>query len=320
MEAIRSYLDNIFANLPRTKDVLHAKKEMLANMEEKYHAYKDEGRSENEAVGSVISEFGNIDELLNELAIEKPVPNKAVRALTKQEVTDWLDLKRRSGLMVAFGVFLCIAGAASVVLMSTMGQWVFGHFSLPASTKSVFGVVLMLIMIVAAVALFIYSGMRLEKYKFMKGSFELPELLRKNIEDKKDQFTKAYTFANISGVSLCILAPLAIILPSIFLENIPVEAWVVVMLLLVACAVFLFVYFGTMMECYDRLLKTGDYSEEPKNKVINAVSAAIWPLAILVFFLLGFLGGLWRIAWIVFPITALLYSVFYGIFKAVKKD
>ncbi|MDZ7796718.1 MAG: hypothetical protein U5N56_06610 [Candidatus Marinimicrobia bacterium] len=204
--------------------------------------------------------------------------------------------------------------------MSTMGQWVFGKYSLPARTGSAVGVVLMLLMVVAAVALFIYSGMRLEKFKFIQGSFILPGSLKKSIEDKKDQFTKSFTFAIIAGVSLCILAPLVIILPSIFLENIPAATWVIVMLLLVACAVFLFVYFGTIMDSYERLLKTGEYSEEPKDKIVNAVSAAIWPLAILVFFLLGFIGGLWHIAWIVFPITALLYSVFYAIFKAVKKD
>ncbi|MDZ7796717.1 MAG: hypothetical protein U5N56_06605 [Candidatus Marinimicrobia bacterium] len=67
---------------------------------------KMKGALENEAVGSVISEFGNIDELLNELAIEKPVPKKTVRTVSKQEAMDWLDRKRRSGLMVAFGVFL----------------------------------------------------------------------------------------------------------------------------------------------------------------------------------------------------------------------
>ncbi len=320
MEAIRSYIDNVFANLPKTKEVLRAKEEMLANMEEKYLAYKDEGRSENEAVGSVISEFGNMDELLTEFGIEKPDPERTHRTVSQQEAMEWLDLKRRSGLMTAFGVFLIIAGAAAVVCMNTMGQWGFRNFSLPANTGSAVGVVLMLLMVVTAVALFIYSGMRLEKFKFIQGPFTLPDALKKNIEDKKDKFTKTFTFAIISGVSLCILAPLAIILPVIFLDSTPVSLWVILMLLLVGCAVFMFTYFGSIMSGYDRLLKTGDYSEEPENKISQAVSSAIWPLAVLVFLLMGFLGGLWHIAWIVFPAAALLSAVFYAIFKAVRKD
>ena len=319
MEAIRSYLDNVFANLPQTAEVLRAKEEMLANMEEKYHAYKEEGRSENEAIGSVISEFGNIDELLSEFAIQTPASRKTAKILSKQEVRDWLDLKRRSGLMTAFGVFLIIAGVASVVCMSTIDQWEFANITLSAGTGAVMGVVLMLLLIVAAVAFFIYSGMRLEKFKFMEQAFVLPDALKKNIEDKKDQFTKPFTAAIIAGVGLCILAPLAIILPVTFLEKGPVSLWVILMLLLVACAVFMFTYFGAIMDSYDRLLKTGDFKDEPGNKIVQAVSSAVWPLATLVFLLMGFLGGLWHIAWIIFPITAILYGIFHTIFKALEK-
>ena len=67
MDTINTYLDNIFATLPKTEAVLRARTELQASMEEKYQALKDEGKSENEAVGSVISEFGNIDELIAEL-------------------------------------------------------------------------------------------------------------------------------------------------------------------------------------------------------------------------------------------------------------
>ena len=45
------------------------KEEILSNMEEKYRELKKQGHSENEAIGTVISEFGNIDELVRELGI-----------------------------------------------------------------------------------------------------------------------------------------------------------------------------------------------------------------------------------------------------------
>ena len=38
-------------------------------MEEKYRELKRSGKSENEAIGIVISEFGNINELIDELGI-----------------------------------------------------------------------------------------------------------------------------------------------------------------------------------------------------------------------------------------------------------
>lgn len=69
MDTIAAYLNNMFASLPRTEQTYNLKQDLLANMEEKYHELKKEGKSENEAVGIVISEFGNIDELIEELGL-----------------------------------------------------------------------------------------------------------------------------------------------------------------------------------------------------------------------------------------------------------
>ena len=40
-------------------------------MEDKYTELKNEGKSENEAVGTVIAEFGNLDELAEDLGIKQ---------------------------------------------------------------------------------------------------------------------------------------------------------------------------------------------------------------------------------------------------------
>lgn len=71
METIKTYINNLFANLPNKNYVRKAKEELLAMMEDKYNEEKAVGKSENEAVGVVISEFGNIDELCKELGIEQ---------------------------------------------------------------------------------------------------------------------------------------------------------------------------------------------------------------------------------------------------------
>ena len=63
METIKSYLETMFANMPNTPEVLRAKQELWGMMEDKYNELISEGLSENEAVGTVISEFGNLDEL-----------------------------------------------------------------------------------------------------------------------------------------------------------------------------------------------------------------------------------------------------------------
>jgi len=50
METIKNYLDNIFANLPKTKEMERLKSEIYYNMEEKYNELKKSGKPENEAI------------------------------------------------------------------------------------------------------------------------------------------------------------------------------------------------------------------------------------------------------------------------------
>ena len=70
MDTIRNYLNAMFAGLPDTPEVRRAYEELAAMMEDKYTELMEEGVTENEAIGTVISEFGNLDELAQTLGIE----------------------------------------------------------------------------------------------------------------------------------------------------------------------------------------------------------------------------------------------------------
>ena len=76
METIKSYLDAMFLHLPGTPEVLRAKSELAQMMEDKYTELIAEGMKENEAIGTVISEFGNLDELAESLGIAGLLPKK----------------------------------------------------------------------------------------------------------------------------------------------------------------------------------------------------------------------------------------------------
>ena len=93
METIKNYLEAMFANLPRTPEVIKAKDELWQMMEDKYNELRAEGRNENEAVGVVISEFGNLDELADTLGIRGAMqerPQIQGRLLSGEEVRDYV--------------------------------------------------------------------------------------------------------------------------------------------------------------------------------------------------------------------------------------
>lgn len=69
METLKNYLESMFASLPNTPEVMKAKDELYTMMEDKYNELIAEGKPENEAVGIVISEFGNLDEVSESLGL-----------------------------------------------------------------------------------------------------------------------------------------------------------------------------------------------------------------------------------------------------------
>jgi hypothetical protein len=319
MDTIINYLDNMFASLPRTPQTLMLKQDLLANMEEKYHELKLDGKSENEAVGIVISEFGNIDELTSELGIEPSPEEELMPMLTDGEVEDFMAVKRKSGLLIGIGVALCLTGVALLITITTSFETglLGGNFSEDA--LNMFGLIAMLLLIVPAIAMFIYSGMKLEKYNYLKSDFILPYPLKAYLQQKQIAFAPTYTLSIIMGVCLCVLSPAAFFMATAFNGDAS-SLGIAVMLEIIAVAVFLFVYYGNIKESFSILLQIGDYSKAKKeeNRVIGGVAAVIWPLATCIFLISGLVFGQWHINWIVFPITGILFGSFAGIYSSLK--
>jgi len=311
METINNYLSNMFANLPKSDQMFKLKNDLLSNMEDKYNELKTEGKSENEAIGIVISEFGNIDELISELGINLGNEDIILPTITEEEAQNFMAAKKESGLLIGIGVFLCIMGPALLILIiQLIGDGNLG---------SMLGVIALFILLIPAVALFIYSGMKLQKYEYMRCSFDLPTHLKTCIQQENNAFASPYMLSVIIGVCLCILSPVALMVISVFSDIAP-NYGVVILLTIIAIAVFIFIYFGCIKESFSILLKIGDNKEETKeeNKVIGAVASIVWPLAVCIFLISGLVFNQWHINWIIFPITGILFGMFSGSYSILK--
>ncbi len=69
METLRNYLESMFKRYPETEEADKAKAELWQMMEDKYNELLADGKKENEAVGIVISEFGDLEEVADSLGI-----------------------------------------------------------------------------------------------------------------------------------------------------------------------------------------------------------------------------------------------------------
>ncbi|MCR8656485.1 permease prefix domain 1-containing protein [Paenibacillus endoradicis] len=322
METIKVYLDNMFAGLPKTEELEHLKKELLSGMEEKYHELKREGKSENEAIGIVISEFGNIEELTAELGIDKNRQEFDLPILSEEEAYAYTTARRSSGFWTGLGVFLCVSGVALLIFLDAL----FENNSIMGDNSSMemgllLGLIGMFVLIAVAVGMFIYSGMRLDRFKNLEQGFQLPYSLKTDLQRGQNLFALTYRISVIMGVCLCVLSP-TLIIAATFINDDLILYGVSAFLVTVALAVFLFVYYGNIQGAYTKLLEEQQTSKAEKKeseRIIGAVAGIVWPLATVVFLFTGFVYQRWDINWAIFPITAILFGMFSNVYHIMKR-
>ena len=161
METIRNYLETMFRGRPQTDKIMKAKSELLQMMEDKYTELIKSGKSENEAVGEVIQNFGNLDELADDLGIKDILHQTKYsdvqrRKLSFEEVTEFLAARKKSVILLALGIFFCITSVMHPVISDAF------------NINENIGVVSMFVSIAAGVVLICLSRAFLEQWRFLR--------------------------------------------------------------------------------------------------------------------------------------------------------
>ena len=311
METIKNYLETMFASLPNTAEVRKAKAELLQMMEDKYNELISEGQSENTAVGTVISEFGNLDELAEDLGLSKEVEETRTkesevprRLITQDDAMAYLSNRTKKSLFRAIGVMCCIIGVAWTIMFS--------------SINPIGGVCLMFATIAAGVGFIIYSNFVDAEWKFMN-----TELCRVDmataaaVKERKRSFEPVRALCVTIGVVLCIICWV----PNLFAGNIHVYA-PALMFFLIGFGVLLMVYASNVYGGFERLLQlndvdtvsgtydmTGKAPVKYKNKAAETIVAIYWPVVTCIYLIVSFLTFHWELTWIIWPIAAVLRTV-----------
>ena len=279
MEAIREYLNNMFLNLPETPQVLRAKAELMEMMEDKYEELTAEGMSEKEAVGTVISEFGNLDELAEELGIgdfmkkeEEPQEKKSRHADRRwglEEAKKYVAFAKTHAMYVALGVMLCIWGPfVESVMDGAIDQGYIG-----ALIGNLLGNMGMFLLVGAAVVLFILASTKTKEYgKVSRYTIALEEEAAAYVRENQEKDERRRVLTTCIGVFLCIFS----VVPSMgagMCRNLLAEAILSSsVLFIVGIAVYLLVSGNSLKNRYQELAKaTANYERE---QMPNAHAAA----------------------------------------------
>ncbi|WP_415967970.1 permease prefix domain 1-containing protein [Emergencia timonensis] len=325
MEIILNYLDSMFTQLPDTEEVRKAKGEMASMMEDKYVELKAEGKSENEAIGIVISEFGNMEELIRELGIrEKSAPSitinedkrKPSMKINLSRGKEYLDDMRQYARKIGIGVVLCIC---SPILLINSGV------RTDAAAPTAMGLIVLFGMVAAAVVLLIVNGVSMSKYEYLQQEvFELEPGAKTIFGKMQEEARSTFGRKMAIGVSLIIIGVIPAIVAGIIFDEsqaAKIGAAVSLLLLFVAAGVYILITAGMPYGCYDVLLQKGDYTvERKKNKLIDKVAAIYWPLIVAIYLAYSFLTEDWGRSWIIWPVAGVLFGAIAGICSISSKN
>ena len=308
MEIIRNYLETMFQNLPNTPEVQKAKYELGQMMEDKYMELKQEGKTENEAVGIIISEFGNLDEIAQDLGIDgymKEQEYNNSRMLSMQEGKEYIKDKMKSGFMVAVGTLLCILSPCGVIL----------------DDGKIGGLVFLFVCIAMAVAIFILSGAVTGKWDFLKQQLcTIDFATAEYVHNEKENYRMTNAILIAVGIMFCLLSfvPL-IVIEELNMRIAQTNIGVVILLALIAIGVLIFIVAGARNDAYDTLLGLngsntmgGGFVPSQNghirytNKVAAAVMSVYWPTVTCIYLCWSFISYDWHITWITWVIAAII--------------
>ncbi|SKC02556.1 hypothetical protein SAMN06296386_11440 [Lachnospiraceae bacterium] len=319
MEALRSYLENMFANLPNTPEVQRAKSELFQMMEDKYTSLIEEGKKENEAVGIVISEFGNLSEIADTLGIQNFVGqsfNVNRRRVSHEEAHQYVLDRSRHSFMIGLGVLLCILSPITAMISDVIA---------PGNLGDVIGISTFFGLIAAAIAIFIYSGSKMKMWDFLKKvpcsiDYQTADELYK--EQKLNQSTK--TAHLIIGILLCMLW----LIPMAILDVLPAGSFITealapsIMFIMVGIGVMLIIFssgkdsaYTTLLSLNDKNTVSGNYestgsgSVTYSNETVATIMSVYWPTVRCIYLIWSFLTFDWYKTWIIWPLAIIIHKV-----------
>lgn len=234
MSKVSVYMENVFAGLPNTAEAKQLQQEMTANLEEQYETARQSGMSENEALGTVVSGFGSVDELKEILGVAQEesyasqAANQDQQYFAMQWVDNYMAFKERFAKNLTLGIVICILALVVALVLDEIG------FEMLSGAA-------FLGMVAIGAGIIIYNALQHDKYSKMLKMFGMDE----------------------SGAWI---APKAQ----------PTEV------------------------------------KQRNQELAKRITAVIWPLATLYFFVASFVFHQWGSSWIVFPIAGVLSATING--------
>jgi len=315
MTVIDSYLDTLFSPYPDSPRLREARSELRTMMEDQQQALIEAGRSESQAVGTVIAEFGSLEEVAAELGISAELDRSgagtaqaAPAALSTERAEEYVEAMRRDRRIPAVAIPLFVLSALPLLLLIALGGEAPSGWTLGA------GLTVLLVLVAVAVVLLVLHGSRMEEFEDVTdGRFTLTPQVRELALALRREHRRERTLAVGAAILLWILAAVPVILAGVLADPGTMTPMYGVCATLAMVAIGLWLVLGAAWSdtAAAALLQEEDEDDlavTSTSPAIRVVAAMYWPVTTAVYLAWSFLSGDWGITWVVWPIAGVLYA------------
>lgn len=238
--------------------------------------------------------------------------------VSMKEANDFLSKNKKHAFFIALGVALCIVSVVPPILLEIFNN----------SALEDLSAVFMFLIIATAVGMFIFSGMSMKSFDFLKSQCIDTEYgIDGMVKSKKEQYQSRHIMMIVIGVMLCILSVVpAIIFGTAFNNYVTDMLSSVLLFVCVAVGVFMIVNTSIIIGGYNVLLEEEGYSRDRKTRthidkssLTGRIISAYWCIILAVYFAYSFTTWDFGRSWIIFPIAGVLTPVVTFIAKAIEK-
>ena len=226
------------------------------------------------------------DEVEETVAQEsKDAKEIAIKSVSVEEANLFMDLTRRLAIPRAIAVALFVLCPTPLILLGGMCEY--GRIPLTENLAGGLGVALLLVIVAIGTFVLIVGNTKLSKFDYLeKEPFVLQYGVSGITEKNKELFSGPYHISVAVGAVICILGALAVILPATMgADEFIIVCFTDILLVMIAVAVFIFVWAGTIQDSFNKLLQLEEFSPEHKSvaKRIRFFPGVYWTVVTAIF-------------------------------------
>lgn len=252
------------------------------------------------------------------------------RRISREEAERIVTLERKFAWRTALAVALLILSPVSLIVTSGMAEYGDGtmlEISKAAAGLSGFGIFMFLVC--AGVMMLILIGMQKSSYGLSgleKEKLILDYGVAEKLKEEKASFEGIYRNCTLAGIVMCMLSVVPLVMAAFIMDgaednrsDLVYIFCTALLLIIVAAAVYLLIWSGSIHGNYDKLLQQGEYTVEKKeqNRKNGFFPGIYWCTVTAVYLGISLYFGNWNSSWIIWPVAGVFFAACMGIINVV---